>query len=61
MKATFHKYCDCKSCKYAKSSKRGKLTRKYNERKLRKVLGVQLKKRELEDIEVGPISSPRLG
>ena len=56
MKATFHKSCSCAACKRGRSS----ISRKFNERKLRRLAKRAVdkaKKGDLE-VEVAPISSP---
>jgi len=56
MKATFHKSCSCAACKRGRSS----ISRKFNERKLRRIAKQAIDKGVKGDLEVviAPISSP---
>jgi hypothetical protein len=56
-KHTMHKSCSCSMCKRGRGSSFGQEVRRANERKLRR-LAKEALRRDPENAEVAPISSP---
>lgn len=55
---SFHRSCSCGQCKRGRGSLYGQFIRNHNERKLRRMIKIDLAKKDLEEVDVRPISSP---
>lgn len=57
-KHTMNKSCSCSQCMRGRGSSAGQLVRKKNNRKLRRIGKQALAKADLDEVALGPITSP---